>query len=76
MDKYGFGLTFCTTALLQGVAVCMLLPLLLVVPQHDGQSATSSTVTEAVGVTGGRLLEELDAEAPKSELQQPLLRRP
>lgn len=43
LDKYGFASTFCITALLQGIATCFLVPLLVLVPRKEDAQPTVST---------------------------------
>lgn len=76
----GFGVTFCITALLQGLAVCVLLPLASFVPRGDVAStradSMATTTTGLMDATAGRLPEEFDADLGgdlSSQLQQPLL---
>ena len=47
LDKYGFASTFCVTAILQGIATCFLLPLLLLVPRQE--NAHHAVSTAAIG---------------------------
>ena len=52
LDKYGFASTFCITALLQGIAACVLVPLLFLVPRkEDAQHSVSTAAMGAVAAS-------------------------
>ena len=81
VDSIGFGTTFCLTALMQGIAVCILVPLVTVVPRSEGR-LNNSTLTAAIDASGASSSMNV-GEMPMAEptivledgkdLQQPLL---
>ena len=89
LDKYGFASTFCITALLQGIATCFLVPLLVLVPRkEDAQHTVSTAAMGAVAANASlaatntecqaTMLNALDEDASSAAdelhgLDQPLL---
>lgn len=53
VDKYGFDVTFCITALMQGIGACFLIPLVFLVPRTEADHRPSASVsTGAVAAAG------------------------
>ena len=72
IDKIGFGGTFCLTALVQCIGVCFLLPLLFIVPKHQGGHLPNTSGLTAYCVTSEmsnyNVMADVDAELPVEEL--------
>ena len=88
VDSIGFGSTFCITALMQGIGVCILIPLAFLVPRREnatlasGNDATAILTSAAEAGTSLGIADtdvEMPIEAPAAlsaeaaDLQQPLL---
>ena len=53
VDKYGFDVTFCITALMQGIGACFLVPLAFLVPRTEAAHKPSASVSAgAMAATG------------------------
>lgn len=85
VDKYGFDITFCLTAIMQAIGVSILIPLLFLVPRKEGQhqldagapaaalaavGANAAVAGEDVEVLTDGHMGDLDAAF---DLNQPLL---
>lgn len=53
VDKYGFDITFCITALMQGIGACFLVPLLFLVPRKESAHQPSDSVSTAALAAAG-----------------------
>lgn len=53
VDKYGFDITFCITALMQGIGACFLVPLLFLVPRKEAAHQPSDSVSTAALAAAG-----------------------
>lgn len=86
VDKYGFDITFCLTAVMQAIGVSILIPLLILVPRKEGQHQPSpgvpASAIAAVGADAAVAGEDVEvltdghmgALDAAYDLQQPLLR--
>ena len=53
VDTYGFDVTFCLTALMQGIGACFLIPLLFLVPKKEVAHQPSDAVPTAALAAAG-----------------------
>lgn len=53
VDKYGFDVTFCITALMQGIGACFLIPLVFLVPRIEAAHKPSDSVTTGAVAAAG-----------------------
>ena len=53
VDKYGFDVTFCITALMQGIGACFLIPLAFLVPRSEAAHQPSDSVSTAAMAAAG-----------------------
>lgn len=53
VDKYGFDVTFCITALMQGIGACFLVPLVFLVPRTEAAHKPSASVSPSAIAAAG-----------------------